>query len=226
MAGPDVAIAERHISRAASERVSKLAFELALARHLGDDDDVQHEFRRTARGPKKPASVTVGHKINVLPLTEGMFLGAARDVAKAYEGRVAFQDRPADSLASDLVQKSTREQLDVVLTTNLFGDLLGDVGAGISGGLSRMASLSVGEEGWIMAHSSNMIAGGDDHPAGLVRAGIIILGALGEHNAAYALDRALNQVLESEDAESDRFFDKLTQLSEYEKHLLDISQGS
>ncbi len=65
------------------------------------------------------ASVTVAHKVNILPLTEGVFLGAARLVAEQFRGKVALRDAPADSLAADLCLPHARQKLDVILTTNM-----------------------------------------------------------------------------------------------------------
>jgi isocitrate/isopropylmalate dehydrogenase len=113
----DVAIAERHVSKRASERVARLAFLLALKRHQ-NDDDVQKKFLRRLY-PRLEASVTVAHKVNIMPLTEGVFLGAARLVAEQFKGRVALRDAPADSLAADLCNMYARQKLDVVLTTNM-----------------------------------------------------------------------------------------------------------
>lgn len=221
----DVAVAERHISPLASRQVAQLAFDLALKRRMGDDE-VQDEFKRSG-SLRKPASVTVAHKINMLPLTEGVFLGAARAVAEQYRGKVAMYDIPADTLAAGLVSASDRRKLDVVLTTNLFGDLLGDVGAGISGGLSRMAAASMGQGGWVLAHGSNLVSGADDHPAALVRACSIVLGSLGEQNAAAALEKAVATILnKTEDLSEERFFDEVAAAADYELHLMDVSQGS
>ncbi len=118
MEGPDVAVAERRVSRAASERVARLAFQLALKRHEGHDD-VQERFQRSGKTPRKEASVTVAHKVNVMPLTEGLFLSAVRAVGEQYKGCVALRDAPADTMASDLCLAIARQRLDVVLTTNM-----------------------------------------------------------------------------------------------------------
>ena len=81
--------------------------------------------------------VTIVHKANVLKALTGIFLEAAKDVAKRYEGRVAVDDRIVDACAMQLVLNPW--QFDVIVTTNLFGDILSDEIAGLVGGLGHGA---------------------------------------------------------------------------------------
>ena len=110
-------------TRAGSRRVLRYAFEYAV-RH----------------GRKK---VTVVHKANVLKALTGVFLETARDMAQEYEGRVRMDDRIVDACAMQLVMNP--QQFDVIVTTNLFGDILSDEMAGLVGGLGMAPGANIGE---------------------------------------------------------------------------------
>ncbi len=100
------------ISETASRRIARFAFEHARA-----------------NGRRK---VTAGHKANIMKFSDGLFLEAAREVAREYPD-VAFEDRIIDNLAMQLVQRP--EDHDVLVLPNLYGDILSDLCAGIVGGL-------------------------------------------------------------------------------------------
>src|SRR2546429_4270640 len=85
---------------------------------------------RSRHGRKK---VTIVHKANILKATSGLFLEVARRVAEQYAGSIASDDKIVDNTAMQLVIKP--EQFDVIVTTNLFGDILSDEAAGLIGGL-------------------------------------------------------------------------------------------
>ena len=108
-----VAISSGVNTREGSRRIARFAFDHALK-----------------LGRKK---VTIVHKANVLKALTGVFLEAAREVAREYEGRIAFDDRIVDACAMQLVLNPW--QFDVIVTTNLFGDILSDLIAGLVGGL-------------------------------------------------------------------------------------------
>ncbi|MGZ9076286.1 MAG: isocitrate/isopropylmalate dehydrogenase family protein, partial [Burkholderiaceae bacterium] len=109
-------------TRAGSRRVTEFAFDYALK-----------------HGRKK---VTIVHKANVLKALSGIFLDTAREVARKYEGKVAMDDRIIDACAMQLVLKPW--QFDVILTTNLFGDILSDEIAGLVGGLGMAPGANIG----------------------------------------------------------------------------------
>ncbi len=111
------------VTRFGSERVIRYAFEYA----------VKH-------GRKK---LTLVHKANILKFTSGLFLDVGREMAKEYVGRVEFEDRIVDAMAMQLVIKP--ETFDVVVTTNLFGDILSDEMAGLVGGLGLAPGGNIGE---------------------------------------------------------------------------------
>ncbi len=120
--GPDCAIAERVITRNASKRVARAAFELAKS-----------ENRK---------KVTIVHKANVLPLTDGLFRETVRDVAKAYSD-IEVNELLVDTAAMQLARNPN--QFDTIVTTNLFGDILSDIATIWGGGMGLAPSLNLGE---------------------------------------------------------------------------------
>ncbi|HWQ14237.1 MAG TPA: isocitrate/isopropylmalate dehydrogenase family protein [Roseiflexaceae bacterium] len=144
--GGATAIAERVITRRASERIARAAFELARNRRttndrrsasFGDEQRSSLVVRRSS-SPK----VTVVHKANVLRETCGLFRAAALDVAKEYPD-VTVEELLVDTCALQLVQRP--ERFDVIVTTNLFGDILSDVACVWGGGLGLAVSANIGE---------------------------------------------------------------------------------
>ncbi|MEA2631189.1 MAG: isocitrate dehydrogenase, partial [Chloroflexota bacterium] len=110
MVGPDAAESIKIITRAASERIARYAFDYAIA-----------------NGRRK---VTAVHKANIMKLSDGLFLESCRDVAATYEGRgVEFEDRIVDNMCMQLVQKP--ELYDVLVLPNLYGDIVSDLAAGL-----------------------------------------------------------------------------------------------
>ncbi|MGC8571171.1 isocitrate/isopropylmalate dehydrogenase family protein [Caldivirga sp.] len=117
----DVAVALRVISRRASERIAKVAFEMAKAR----------------RG-----KVTIVHKANVLSVTDGLFRTIAKEVALKYPG-VTVNEMYIDSAVMDMVRRP--QDFDVVLTTNLYGDILSDIAAYVTGSIGLAPSANMGD---------------------------------------------------------------------------------
>ncbi|GAB4559817.1 MAG: homoisocitrate dehydrogenase [Anaerolineae bacterium] len=172
----ETAVAERVITRRASERIMRVACEQAL--------------RRRRR-------VTIVHKANVLVETDGLFRRTALEVAREYPD-VAVDELLVDTAAMRLVQAP--EAFDVIVTTNLFGDILSDEAAGLVGGLGLAASANVGERHGVFepVHGSAPdIAGrGIANPIAAVLAGALMLDFLGEANAAGRVRQAVWHVLE------------------------------
>ena len=100
----------------------------------------RYAFEYAARNGRK--KVTLVHKANVLKALTGIFLETAYEVAKDYEGRVAVDDRIVDACAMQLVLNPW--QFDVIVTTNLFGDILSDLVAGLVGGLGTAPGANIG----------------------------------------------------------------------------------
>ena len=172
-----VAISSGVNTRAGSRRIAEFAFDYALK-----------------HGRKK---VTIVHKANVLKALTGMFLDTAYEVAKKYEGKIAADDRIVDACAMQLVLKPW--QFDVILTTNLFGDILSDEIAGLVGGLGMAPGANIGVDAAIFeaVHGSAPdIAGkGIANPLALLLAAAMMLDHVDRHDAANKLRAAIDGTL-------------------------------
>ncbi len=173
----DTAIAERVITRRASERIGRVACELALRRR---------------------AHLTIVHKANILPHTCGLFRDAVRAVAADYPG-LAVEECLVDTMALRLVREP--EAFDVIVTTNLFGDVLSDEAAASVGGLGLAPSGNIGERAAVFepVHGSAPdIAGhGVANPSAAILAGAMLLDHIGEGAAAGKVRQAVRRVLET-----------------------------
>jgi isocitrate dehydrogenase (NAD+) len=169
------------ITRKGSERIVRYAFDLA---------------RRTGR--KK---VTVVHKANILKSTSGLFLKVAREVAAQYPG-IACNELIVDNCCMQLVMRP--EQFDVIVTTNLFGDIISDLCAGLVGGLGLAPGANIGEHAAIFeaVHGSAPdIAGkGIANPCALLLAAGQMLDHLGRPDQATRLRDAIVATLEAKDS--------------------------
>jgi homoisocitrate dehydrogenase len=125
----DTAIAERIITRKGSTRIVRIAFEQARKR-------MQHSEPRIAH------SVTVVHKANVLKVTDGLFRECALQVAQEYP-EIAAKEMLVDVMAMRLVRDP--ENFDVIVTTNLFGDILSDEASALIGGVGESRPLPTSE---------------------------------------------------------------------------------
>lgn len=179
--GGDTAIAERVITQRASERIARVAFELARSRGMMNDQ------RRSS------PSVTIVHKANILRATCGLFRAAALRVAAEYPD-VAADELLVDTAALQLVQRP--ERFDVIVTTNLFGDILSDVASYWGGGLGLAASANIGDRQALFepVHGSAPdIAGqGVANPLAAIGAAALLLDYLGgsQHMHGTAAARA------------------------------------
>jgi isocitrate dehydrogenase (NAD+) len=172
-----VAISSGVNTRAGSRRIAEFAFDYAFK-----------------HGRKK---VTIVHKANVLKALTGMFLDTAYDVGKKYEGKIAVDDRIVDACAMQLVLKPW--QFDVIVTTNLFGDILSDEIAGLVGGLGMAPGANIGVDAAIFeaVHGSAPdIAGkGIANPLALLLAAAMMLDHVDRHDAAKKLRAAIDGTL-------------------------------
>lgn len=146
------------------------------------------------QGRKK---VTIVHKANILKVLTGLFLDTAREVGERYRDRLQIEDRIVDNCAMQLVLNPW--QFDVILTTNLFGDILSDEIAGLIGGLGMAPGGNIGRHTAIFeaVHGSAPdIAGrGIANPSALLLAGSMMLEHVGELERAERLRRALELAL-------------------------------
>jgi isocitrate dehydrogenase (NAD+) len=164
-------------TREGSRRIAEFAFDYAVR-----------------NGRKK---VTIVHKANVLKALTGVFMEAALDVAKKYEGRVAVDDRIVDACAMQLVLNPW--QFDVIVTTNLFGDILSDLAAGLVGGLGMAPGANIGMHAAIFeaVHGSAPdIAGkGVANPTSLLLAAALMLEHAGFKDLRDRLEKGIAHVL-------------------------------
>jgi isocitrate dehydrogenase (NAD+) len=141
--------------------------------------------------------VTVAHKANILKTVSGLFLDVAREVAEEYHGRVDVNDVIVDACAMKLVLDPT--QFDVIVTTNMFGDILSDEIAGLVGGLGLAPGANVGETGALFeaVHGSAPdIAGrGIANPTALLFAAGMLLDHLGQRDTAQRIRTAAERTL-------------------------------
>ncbi|MGC9179819.1 MAG: isocitrate/isopropylmalate dehydrogenase family protein [Vulcanisaeta sp.] len=121
MLSNDVAVALRVITRRASERIARVAFNLAMGRR-----------RR----------VTIVHKANVLTVSDGLFRDTVREVARNYPG-VTVNEMYIDAAVMDLVRRP--QDFDVIVTTNLYGDILSDLAAYVTGSIGLAPSANIGD---------------------------------------------------------------------------------
>jgi isocitrate dehydrogenase (NAD+) len=164
-------------TRAGCRRIAKYAFDYALK-----------------NGRKK---VTIVHKANVMKILTGLFLETAREVAKEYAGKVEADDRIVDACAMQLVLNPW--QFDVIVATNLFGDILSDEIAGLVGGLGLAPGANIGTDTAIFeaVHGSAPdIAGkGIANPTALLLAACMMLDHVGMRDVAQRIRRAIDQTL-------------------------------
>jgi isocitrate dehydrogenase (NAD+) len=175
--GPDAAESIKIITRAASQRIVRYAFEYAVK-----------------NGRRK---VTAVHKANIMKLSDGLFLESAQQVAAEYVGRVEFEDRIVDNMCMQLVQKP--ELYDVLVLPNLYGDIVSDLAAGLVGGLGVAPGANIGEKAAVFepVHGSAPKYAGQNkaNPTALILSGALMLRHLGETDAADRLERATRAVI-------------------------------
>ena len=165
------------ITRYGCERIVRYAFEYARS-----------------HGRKK---VTLAHKANILKFTQGLFLDVFHEVAREYEDRIECEDKIIDATAMQLVMDPHR--FDVIVTENMFGDILSDLISGLVGGLGLAPGGNIGADASIFeaVHGSAPdIAGrGIANPSALLLAAVMMLRHLGEHAAAEKIQAALDAVV-------------------------------
>jgi len=169
------------ITRSSSERVIAFAFELA---------------RR-----EKRKKVTCVHKANILKMSNGLFLDVFREIAKQYPD-IEADDSIVDATAMRMV--TNPEQFDVVVTMNLFGDILSDLTAGLIGGLGVAPAANIGEGGYAIFEAVHGtapdIAGqGIANPTGLMLSAAMLVDHVGQTEAAAKLRRGVFAALADPD---------------------------
>ena len=168
----DIADSIARISRSGSERIVRFCFEYAET----------HNYDL----------ITAVHKANILKLTSGMFLDIAHEISAGYPS-LTFNDRIIDNMCLQLVTRP--QDYRCIVTTNLFGDILSDLAAGLVGGLGVVAGANIGDEYAVFeaVHGSAPDIAGRDiaNPTALIRTAEMMLRHLGETAAADAIYNGL-----------------------------------
>ncbi|MCK9444530.1 MAG: isocitrate/isopropylmalate dehydrogenase family protein [Tissierellaceae bacterium] len=178
MVGKDAAESIKIITREASERIIRYAFDLA-----------RKENRK---------KVTLTHKANIMKLSDGLFLESGRKVAKEYED-IEFEDVIIDAMSMKLVQSP--RNYDVIVAPNLYGDILSDMAAGLIGGLGLAPGGNIGKEiaifeavhGTAPDIANKNIA----NPTSAILSGIMLLRYIDEVEGAEKIEKALTKTLKS-----------------------------
>ena len=172
----DKMIAERHITRNASERISKAAFNLCIK-----------------RGESK---VTCVHKSNVLKKTDGVFKESFYKIAKDYP-QITTEDYYVDAMAMYLLTQP--QNFDVIVSSNLFGDILSDESAGLVGGLGLAPSGNIGDHNGLFepVHGSAPDIAGKHiaNPCSMILSASMMLDYLGEWEISNDIKSAVEKVI-------------------------------
>ncbi len=174
---PDSGISIKPISKFASQRIVKFAFEYALQNNR-----------------KK---VTAVHKANIMKFTDGLFLKTAREIANEYIDKIIFEEAIVDNMAMQLVQKP--HNFDVLLLPNLYGDIISDLCAGLIGGLGIAPGANIGDTLAVFeaVHGSAPKYKGLNkaNPTAMILSGVLMLKYIKEDKAAASLENAVKEVI-------------------------------
>ncbi|MCF2972714.1 isocitrate/isopropylmalate dehydrogenase family protein [Synechococcus sp. Nb3U1] len=155
---------------------------------------VQFAFDYAQQNGRK--KVTAVHKANIMKFTDGLFLEVARDVSKDYPD-IEFEDRIVDNMCMQLMQKP--ELYDVLVLTNLYGDIISDLCAGMIGGLGVAPGANIGDGMAVFEaiHGSAPKYAGQNkvNPVALILSGVMMLRYLGEREAAEKVEAAVQTVI-------------------------------
>ena len=172
-----------------------VAQSMAIVTRLGCERIVRYAFEYAIRHGRK--KVTIVHKANILKMASGLFLEVGKQIAAEYEGRVASNDMIIDNTAMQLVMRP--EQFDVMVTTNMFGDILSDEISGLVGGLGLAPGANIGTSAAIFeaVHGSAPdIAGkGVANPSAQMLAAAMLLDHVGEVERGNRIRSAVEDVI-------------------------------
>ena len=176
MVGEDAAESIKIITKKASDRIARFAFELAKK-----------------EGKNK---VTAIHKANIMKLSDGLFLKCVKECAKEYND-IIFEDVIVDAMCMKLVQKP--QAYEVIVAPNLYGDILSDLSAGLVGGLGLAPGANIGDDIAIFepVHGSAPDIAGQNiaNPTSTLLSGIMMLKYIGKYDEADKIENALTEVL-------------------------------
>jgi isocitrate dehydrogenase (NAD+) len=167
----------------------------AIITRLGSERIVRYAFEYAVKHGRK--KITLVHKANILKFSQGLFLDVGRLVAQEYVGKIAFEERIVDAMAMNLVLHP--ERFDVIVTTNLFGDILSDQISGLVGGLGLAPGANIGNTGAIFeaVHGTAPDIAGKNiaNPGALVLAACMLLEHLGDLDRAKRIRNALETTI-------------------------------
>ena len=167
----------------------------AIITRLGSERTCRFAFEYAAKNGRK--KVTLVHKANILKFSQGLFVEEGRKIAKEYEGRVAYEERIIDAMAMHLVMRP--EAVDMIVTTNMFGDILSDEISGLVGGLGLAPGANIGEKAAIFeaVHGTapDIADKGIANPGALLLAACMLLDHLGDKPRADRIRAALESVV-------------------------------
>jgi isocitrate dehydrogenase (NAD+) len=171
-----------------------IAESLAVVTRSGSKRVIEYAFKYARDNNRK--KVTVCHKANILKYTQGIFLDVARETSALYPD-IQFDEKIVDAACMHMVMNP--QQFDVVVTTNMFGDILSDLTAGLVGGLGLIPGANIGDDAALFeaVHGSAPDIAGKNlaNPAAVIMAGVMMLNHLCEFEAANRVKTALEKVV-------------------------------
>ncbi|QFY44366.1 NAD-dependent isocitrate dehydrogenase [Candidatus Methylospira mobilis] len=181
-----------HFIKVDEEKIA--AESIAVVTRKGCERIIEYAFQYARKAQRK--KVTLVHKANILKCTSGLFLEIGREIAAKYPD-IEFDDRIVDACSMQLVMKP--EIYDVIVTTNLFGDILSDLASGLVGGLGLTAGANIGADAALFeaVHGSapDIADKGIANPTAMILAGAMMLEHLGELDAARNIEQAVRNVI-------------------------------
>jgi len=171
-----------------------IAESLAVVTRAGSERIIDYAFKYARDNQRK--KVTVCHKANILKYSQGLFLDVAREIAPNYPD-IQFDEKIIDAACMHMVMNP--HQFDVVVCTNMFGDILSDLTAGLVGGLGLIPGANIGKDAALFeaVHGSAPDITGKNlaNPTAVIMAGVMMLHHLGEHEAADKVQNAVEKVV-------------------------------
>ncbi len=175
-------------------RQKDVAESLAVITKEGSERIMEYAFKYAKENERQ--KVTACHKANILKYTSGLFLDTAREVAKRYP-EIEFDEKIVDATCMHLIMDPG--QFDVIVTTNMFGDILSDLTAGLVGGLGLIPGANIGTDAALFeaVHGSAPDIAGKNiaNPTAVIMAGVMMINYLGEPEAAKKIKTAVEKVV-------------------------------
>ncbi|MEY4769221.1 MAG: hypothetical protein RL637_1860 [Pseudomonadota bacterium] len=171
-----------------------IAESIAVVTRKGCERIIEYAFEYARQNGRK--KVTICHKANILKYTSGMFLEIGQQIAKRYPD-IICEERIVDATCMLLVMNP--ERFDVIVTTNMFGDIVSDLTSGLVGGLGLIPGANIGANAALFeaVHGSAPDIAGQNkaNPTAVIMAGVMMLHHLGEHTAAQRIQTAVEKVI-------------------------------